>query len=395
MNTKNVNIMDVEYFEKMLKSKSMINRLFTARKLGNLDLNDQNEKDWAVEILSDLLNDKNAEVKLEVRRALNKLGTDIAVPDTNPMNSRSKRIREKAIKDLMDDFFSISYYKRKKRQFDYNWALEPLIKLLKDKDAGIRYSASRALGHLRYDSTVDPLILAFETENDDSVKSAIIESLSKIGNPEVLDLILEATKHDGTRLRAIIELGNSAWQESGVDTLPLTMKLIELLEIVDEESRYWVVHSLAALHDEEATEYLVEVLSDENKDHRFMAIRGLERIGNEVGIDAIIKCLNDSESVVRINAIHSLGKLRSYHSVNPLLIVLDCSEEWEACKAAISLGKIGDPSASKALIEFLDKFNSIDIEDIPDYNEENSESLIQSRMVLRQEIEEAVEKCSN
>ncbi|MCK4337809.1 MAG: HEAT repeat domain-containing protein, partial [Candidatus Aminicenantes bacterium] len=149
-----------------------------------------------------------------------------------------------------------------------------LIESLSDKNSNIRYHAARALGQIRAEKAVEPLITMLQEESG-SLFYAAATALGQIGSLKALD------------------------------------HLIESLDQPDYWDRRAVVSSLGELGSEKAVDPLLNILKEENLNvhvKREIMVAFL-KIGSKKTGSALRKALSDDDAEVRLYAGEALKRL--------------------------------------------------------------------------------------
>jgi HEAT repeat protein len=213
-------------------------------------------------------------------------------------------------------------------------------KLRKDTEARNRKSAARALGELglKAKQAVPALIKALN-DADSSVRDEAENSLKKIGEPAVAELLPGLKDPDEfVRLRIVGVLGGigpdakaalpaleeakkdtSAFVRSAAEEAVIRVKvdakaLIALLKDKEEDKRLYAVKAVAFLgpHAKPILPDLCTALKqDKSKEVRCEAARSLARLGKD-GKDAVLalaSVLTDPDDKIKLNALEALGAM--------------------------------------------------------------------------------------
>ena len=175
-------------------------------------------------------------------------------------------------------------------------AVAPLMEMLKSGKTP-RYIYAWALGKLKAEAAIAPLITALGEKND---------ALQK-----------EAT-------RALIGIG-----------APAVPALVKGLESPVADVRKYSARALSIIEDKRAEGPLDARLSDEDPDVAAAAALALGTAGTEKSIPALIKALDAKDMMTRVNASISLGQLEAKDAVGPLTAIMDKDKnpyvrEWSA-----------------------------------------------------------------
>lgn len=205
---------------------------------------------------------------------------------------------------------------------------EKLLKALKSNKGSTRVAAMMALGEMREEAAVDPII-GILTKDYPPVQASAAIALGKIGDERAVEVLRKEMK-DGDN------------------------------EYVKGSSAI----ALARIGDKNSVPYIIDRLRDQRIKVRSSAALALGEIGNETAVEPLIEILKTGKSTegqkstslnanpdVRKSAILALGEIGSTNSTEILIgILTDKEEELEVRTAAASaLGNIKDPKAVETL----------------------------------------------
>lgn len=184
--------------------------------------------------------------------------------------------------------------------------VEGLIKKLNSSDSNTRARAAEALGELKDERAIVPLVNTLKNAEDSNVRQKAAESVAKIGNAnEALRPLIGALKHDDWRVR------------------------------------YRAAQAIGTLGDPRPAPDLIKALEDPVKDVRKSAAWALGEVGNSRGVEPLIRTIkNDESSEVRDEAKKAVVKLGT-KSVDPLIQTLESNDPETREFAAKALGDIG------------------------------------------------------
>ncbi|MDP6380663.1 MAG: HEAT repeat domain-containing protein, partial [Phycisphaerae bacterium] len=203
-------------------------------------------------------------------------GVDALVKD---IDKTSGRLRKSAVSAL-------GCIKNDKR-------IEPLLlKIVKQRQSG-RESACSALGRLRSKAAVPALMqIVTDVREGDAVRRAAIQALAEIKDPRAVPAITKALKEPQLDHVAAWALSQIPGAEDAAASL------IELLK--DPQRRNYAAASLAKIGAPQAAPALVELLKDGRL--RKIACRGLKRINRERVVDLVIPLLREEDGKTRAAA---------------------------------------------------------------------------------------------
>ena len=312
------------------------------------------EREEAITILIELLDDDDDFVRLSAVRALGKLGKD------------SDRVVNALVKLLNDRWIVSSSAAQALGRLgkDSDTVVNALVKLLDDDDSYVRSNAAQALGKLDKDSdrVVNTLIKLLD-DDDDFVRSNAAEALVKLGkdSDRVVNALVKLLDDDGNnvRLNAAQALG-----ELGKNSDRVVNALIKLFDD-DSDVRSNAAQALGKLgkDSDRVINALVKLLDDDSY-VCIIAAQALVELGkdSDTVVNALVKLLDDDDSYVRSSATRALGKLGkdSDTVVNTLVKLLDDDDSYVRSSAAQALGKLGKNSDTvvNALVKLFDDDDS-------------------------------------
>ncbi|MCP4343960.1 MAG: hypothetical protein GY795_00355 [Desulfobacterales bacterium] len=256
---------------------------------------------------------------------------------------------------------------------DDPYAVQPLIRALKDKNSYVRRSAVEELGKTGDPCAVQPLIRALK-DKDSYVRRSAAEELGKTGDPRALSPLIEALPDfdEHVRRKAAEALGDTG--DSGAidplinilksDNWNLRATALKALEKIDDQID--VKHGppagkriTKALNQ---TSYKVFITAMKNNlttwDKRKSAVDALGYTGGPHAVRPLIEALGLPEDNYeyfnfRKSAVEALGRIGDIRAVVPLVNALKEKNEHIRNSAAKALGKIGDSRAVQSLVHHL------------------------------------------
>lgn len=262
-----------------------------------------------------------------------------------------------------------------------------LILSLDDSDTNVRIAAIKALGAIRSQDAVEPLLNLFQrsrypwptSAEERRLFGAAAKALGNIGDPRAVDALktillsgnlrvttaealsklgypgLEALcgvlleEGDGTRI-SISRL--RAFERLAEVGLPAIAATRAALQEAKGEARTDLLELLAAIDDSLAMEIFLEALENDDPLERKWAAVALGRRGGPEVIQPLLTALRDPDTQVKRAAAGGLG-LQGRSIVPVLIDLLREHDNSVRFYAAWNLGEIGDSSAVEPLIPLL------------------------------------------
>jgi HEAT repeat protein len=300
----------------------------------------------AVPGLIDLTEDRDASLRLAAVTAL------VRINDTRALNAHvrmtqdsKKEIQKKAIEGIVSIYVVeegggfVSGVKKfadvvNPLSDDYNpllvesyvpvspVATEALAELLFSPETGIRKDAAVALGILRAHSALSPIQQALSLEPDNGVKTELIRTIYKIGDPsagtEVIPLVNDPDKkvHD----EAIFTLGRlrvsqavpvlKELYESGVEERRKILGFVPVSGKDDLQKK--LLEALAFIGDSSCHDLFLSALEDSRDSYRLLGAEGLGRIGDSSDLSRVAeKYLQEKSSKAKLGmsfALYRMGR---------------------------------------------------------------------------------------
>ena len=232
-----------------------------------------------------------------------------------------------------------------------NEELSKIIQNLVDPDPATRRTAAESLSEAD-ERAIYPLIRLLRDDNA-GVQDAAIRSLVAIGGEVtaymVLPLLREGPFIRNTARLILRQIGH-----------PSVMLLQPMLGDKDDDIRTFAVDLIADIGSCDYADELIRLLeTDPNQNVRASAARALAVLDYRAGLPALAASLRDNEWVC-FSSLESLALMKDETSVDPILALLGNPSETIRYAAIEALGKIGSPRSSAPLIARLQKSSDIE-----------------------------------
>ncbi|MDO9539388.1 MAG: HEAT repeat domain-containing protein [Methanocalculus sp.] len=244
-------------------------------------------------------------------------------------------------------------------------AVDPLTEALYDESPVIRAVAARNLGRIGAKKTIDSLMRAIETEENEDVRAIIVESLGYIGTQEVIPTLRRALRDRDDNVRSV------AARALGYINDPEAVNA--LISGLDDNDIRVQEAALAALKDPDGTPqaHLVRAMilgggggnknissalstlgwtpSTKEEEVCFLIAQNrwfeIERIGSDA-IEPIRATLTNGSVEVRIEAIKALSRINGKDAIDALIHALSDVDMMVRKKAEYALVEVGEAAVN-------------------------------------------------
>jgi len=298
------------------------------------------------DIVEALKNDRYAAVRHGAAYALGKIGPD------GPATAALERAM------MSDDSFlriisawAIANSKSADPQLARQ-AVQVVIDGLGSENVDVRRAAARSVAELEVDHKVAaPMLVELLRDQDDTVVANAISALSAYG-PHALDHISDALDDERLRHFAVMLIGRMGPQAASA--VPSLVALIRAEPVGDADAEFVreVQFALSAIGPpaKSAIPVLVKSLSSSNDEIQASAAFALGKIGPDArgAVPALRAALRSESFIVRLTAVRSLLEIqpgqRSIEVIAAPLLIKALSDErpMVRAEAATALGEIGD-----------------------------------------------------
>ena len=243
--------------------------------------------------------------------------------------------------------------------------IEPLIRALEDDGrATVRQSAAWALGEVKGDTATTALITALKKDKQGVVRQEAAIGLGKIKGQRVVDPLLDvlrSDKYETTRLQAAVALREIQAADKGlVDILKKGLgSFDDGYEVLSVQNQ--VIGALILNNNNATAEFVLDALkSADDEWTRWAFVHILGASTKKIAVDAMLEELKHPSYVVRKRAANSLGGFKERRLVEPLIAVLENRAEMKSIRAAaiVSLGALKDERAAGPLLTALSDENA-------------------------------------
>ncbi|HED11124.1 MAG TPA: HEAT repeat domain-containing protein [Caldithrix abyssi] len=366
--------------------KKMISNHDTPHRVLLLKVIYEKKDQEAVDILLDLLNDPEYEVRQSAANFLVKLGS-LAVPKLletakspdsdlmtllnllahigdkrclsfyfNYVDDTDWRLRKLAARGLEKAGWSPAqdergvWYHIARQEWNYvvamgSVAIRPLSRVLEDSNERIRKAALEAMGRIG-SSGLEALMRALKDKNNESRLHAAA-AMGKLKDVRAVHPLMACLRDKDVRVRrsAVISLGLINHQEC-VNPLIMALK--------DEDSyvRKDAIKYLSGLEDPRKKDLFLAMLEDRSQRVINELVVAMKRIKSQL-FDDVVLMLENQNPVIKRNAAYALGLFQDTAAVPALLSLLSTQNSAIRKVTCNALGELGDRRAINSLIGSL------------------------------------------
>ena len=231
--------------------------------------------------------------------------------------------------------------------------------LLRDDYVPVRFAAALAVGDMKYYPAKSIIGRLMSNDPDENVKIAAAYAMSRLGQPESIELVRKtATSKDQTlRANAVVLLGKSG-DKGSLELLSWALSDKDS----DDKVRFQAVEAKARLGDEKIFHKLWAIVLSSYADDRIMGIRAMGILGTEKAKEVLITKLDDEILEVRLAAAEQLGMLKDKTGEPEVVKAFEKnltagmdSEERERANvlAAMAIGQIGTAPVTRFLPQLM------------------------------------------
>ncbi|MHA1673218.1 MAG: HEAT repeat domain-containing protein [Promethearchaeota archaeon] len=239
--------------------------------------------------------------------------------------------------------------------------IDELIKLLGDQNTKVRLDAANNLA-ANGDAAMEPVTKLLEHE-DYTYRRIAAYILGKIGNPDSVEVLVEALGDDNPDVR---KSAAQALNRIGEPSIALLIRALGNISKDVRASAVWSLSKMGAM----AVEPLLETLSSEVKDIRASGVWALTKLGRP-SIGPLVKLIIHDEKNTRETAIWGLSKIGT--------------------PAIEFLTKIWNVRIGKEAIEGESETDSVDLDDLIAGGENAQKSWIKFMIENKAEAKEIIE----
>jgi HEAT repeat protein len=235
-------------------------------------------------------------------------------------------------------------------------------RLIKELPGSNYWGAAEALGRLRAEEAVQPLMDLFQSSDNCWARREFINALGEIGDPKAIPVIRNALADNDSSVRsaagrAIVKIQSGSSSDKSSSDKSSSDKILSLIDILTNNKYNWETRENAAIHlsklGKPAVESLVKLLKHNDSEVRWQAAEALGKIGDKRALESLIPLLNDNNDIVRLHAALAIGKLNDKRAISVLIKNLDGISGYVLWDSIDILGDFKDASAVEPLIKHL------------------------------------------
>jgi HEAT repeat protein len=244
---------------------------------------------------------------------------------------------------------------------------------LSDPDAGVRQIAASALGRVQSPDRVEPLLKILRDKDPEVIRSAAL-GLRRVNDERVLKAMIPLLKHHDFTVRTIAAqtIDTLRWAPHDRDqriwfsvakgwyerTAALGAEAIPALQLTIETSplsaAVRAVEALGRISDPRVVQLLCKAMHSPEPAVCIAATEALGKVGGSDAVQALIPTLRSNHTQIRAEAARALGILGAVEATAPICKLLE-DKEWEVRReAATALGKLNNSESYEPLAKVLD-----------------------------------------
>lgn len=252
-----------------------------------------------------------------------------------------------------------------------------LIDLLKHKDDFVKTSVARALGVIRSEEAIEPLLQLF-TDEAVTVRNSAMEALCMIGGVDIEDCLIKILGHRNLyiRRRAIVSLGlvgSPTAIMALVEALPRETTLgrrgiFDALKAIGVEQALpvllnalrkkhqracFVIEAIGSLESNSAIEPLLDFLHKNPGQCDKEIVEAIGRIEGDKNTEILLDLMEKGNNSLKSYTIDVLGRMKETKALGRLRAFLKGSDEGLCKQSVIALGRIGHSSSINFLVKTL------------------------------------------
>lgn len=189
--------------------------------------------------------------------------------------------------------------------------------LTRDKNRDVRFDAARTIGDMEQgqEETITKLINVLQNDSDWKVKSACVGALGRTGDKSVVGPLSKILVSD-SQVDASWTRNHAAWAlaEVGIDAINSLVAALDDNEDTTRRRARWALANIGR----SAAPALILALKDSNKSVRESAALTLGWIMDDYAVKALIWSLKDNDPDVKKAAAWALGRLGNKNALEPL-----------------------------------------------------------------------------
>jgi HEAT repeat protein len=288
-----------------------------------------------VERLVAALNDSNRDVRIAAIEALERRETN------------TRRVFGPTATTFLDPIDTTASEEETRVKSTVQTLVEPLLKMLQDKDQFVRSQAAEVLERLGQHVPVEPLVVALDDESP-FVRLHVVKALGNVREGVPVEPLLQALCDEYYHVR----------QAAAETLVKIGVHPSEEFLLVDIARRLtWMrptaLEVLWSTYEHVPVEVFENLLNDENAGVRAKAVEALEQFGDHAPVGPMLVALQDEDMQVRVTAAKALGKFGERVPLEPLLRALNDETLQVREEVARTLGELGDRVPLEPFLEAL------------------------------------------
>ena len=238
-----------------------------------------------------------------------------------------------------------------------NRAVEPLLVVLNDKDERVREKAVVALGNFSDERIFDPLVNFILKDSNANLRNQAEKTFKSVAERTCKERVFVRRKEGAGQE---IKSGRPVQVGRQLMVHPLAVNKLISVYSSDPNVQVKLLWIIGLFWDARIEEYLTRCLENPSPQVRQTALTLLDSHGSDKAVPKLIEALRDKDRGVRVQAARTLGYSKDKRALEPLIERLNDSDDDVRAAALSALGNFDDQRVIELSLELLrDKESSV------------------------------------
>lgn len=238
-----------------------------------------------------------------------------------------------------------------------NRAVEPLLAVLNDKDERVREKAILALGNFSDERILDALINFILKDSNANLRNQAEKAFKSVAEKTCKERMLVRRKQEAGQ---VIKSGTTVHVGRQLMIHPVVVNRLIGIYSSDPGVQVILLNMIGLFWDNRIEGYLMKCLENPSPQVRQKALTLLDSYGSDKAVPKLIEALRDKDRGVRAHAAITLGTLKDRRALEPLLERATDNNSDIRASALSALGNFDDQRVIELSLELLrDKEQSV------------------------------------